>query len=111
MSDMLVACGWVISGDIGSIGHYSYDGASWGGEALGRPLFLLWLIVGGFLQVDGMISNEAAYEKPPTIYMMPTYTSIETAVQRVECLCYHGEIVRWAMSDERQSFLWRQPVR
>jgi len=47
-----------------------------------------------FLQVDGMISNEAAYEKPPTIYMMPTYTSIETAVQRVGCLCYHGEIVR-----------------
>lgn len=58
------------------------------------PLLLLWIFVGGFLGVDGIYSDEAAYKKPPTISVMPTYTSIETAVQWVECLCYHGEIVR-----------------
>jgi len=44
------------------------------------PLLLLRLIVAGFLGADGIIAIEAACKKPATISMMPTYTSIETAV-------------------------------
>ena len=66
------------------------------------PLFLLWLIVGGFLQVDGTISNEAAYEKPPTIYMMPTYTSIETQYNGLSV--YVVIMVNCAMGNERHKF-------
>ena len=63
------------------------------------PLFLLWLIVAGFLEVYEMISNKAACKKPATIYMMPTYTSIETAVNGLSV-----NFILVSLCDKRRQF-------
>ena len=46
-----------------------------------------------------MISDEAAYKKPHLIYMMPTYTSIETAVYGLSVY-----VIMVKLCDERRQF-------